>query len=438
MRFFYFYTMNNIQKLYELFIQNPTVSTDSRNIPPNCIFFALKGDNFNGNLFAEDALKKGAAFAVIDEKEFEIEKKTILVENVLSTLQQLARYHRDKLNIPILAITGTNGKTTTKELTSAVLAQKFKVCFTQGNLNNHIGVPLTLLAMNSETELGVVEMGANHPGEIHELCEIANPNYGLITNVGKAHLEGFGSFEGVKQTKSELFRFLQHKNGLIFLNKNNKHLCQLSENNKNKITYGTENADFVGKLIDSPPFVHLKVSFPKGVLYINSKLIGTYNFENILAAACIGNYFSIDPLKIQDAINNYQPQNQRSQFIKKGELHVVLDAYNANPTSMSASIKSFTANFKTNAFLFLGDMLELGAHAFSEHKKILDQLSVFDKNQVFLIGPVFSEVGKNYGFKSFSNTAEFQRYLEKNKIKKGNILIKGSRGIKLETVLDFL
>jgi UDP-N-acetylmuramoyl-tripeptide--D-alanyl-D-alanine ligase len=430
--------MVSTEDIYELFKNSAGICTDSRKIFQGCLFFALKGENFNGNKFAIEALNKGAICSIIDENEFHVSGKTILVKNTLETLQDLARIHRKELAIPILAITGTNGKTTTKELIAAVLSKKFNICFTQGNLNNHIGVPLTLLNMNKDTEFGVVEMGANHPGEIAALCSIADPNFGLITNIGKAHLEGFGSFEGVKNTKTELYRYLQKKNGTIFYHKNNAILAELSSSFRNKVSYGTSNADFTGELLDSPPFVHVKANFPKGVLYLNTHLIGNFNFENILAAACIGNYFGTDPLLIQEAIKSYQPQNIRSQLIVKGGLKIIMDAYNANPTSMQASINSFISTLPGNQYLILGDMLELGPYSRQEHKNILDILTAHPPHQIFLVGPIFSEVAKGRGYKTFSNVAQLRDYLNSHKLLNGNVLIKGSRGIQLEKILDFI
>ncbi len=342
------------------------------------------------------------------------------------------------MGIPILAITGTNRKTTTKELVSAVLAEKFRVSFTEGNLNNHIGVPLTLLKMNDETQIGVVEMGANHPGEIAELCKIAEPDFGIITNIGKAHLEGFGSFEGVKKTKAELFNYLEEKSGKFFFNSDNSILDLLAGDYKNKITFGQKNANLTGELLQSPPFVHIKTNFEKGVLYLNTNLIGNYNFENILAAACIGNYFNVNPLQIQKALKDYQPQNNRSQLIKKGNLKIIMDAYNANPTSMQASIKSFLANNTNNNYLILGDMLELGKYSHDEHAKILNLIIELKATNIFIVGAIFTEIGKEFNFKTFLNVNELNEFLQKKSIKNGNILIKGSRGIELEKVLEYL
>ncbi len=439
MSLYVFLSMTTLEKIYQYFLAaRQTVSTDSRKIEQGCIFFALKGENFNGNRYASEAIKSGAAYAVIDEEEFASTERTILVDDVLTTLQQLALLHRKKLGIPILGITGTNGKTTTKELIAAVLAEKYKVSFTQGNLNNHIGVPLTLLKMDSNTEFGVVEMGANHPGEIAQLCQIADPDFGIITNVGKAHLEGFGSFEGVIKTKGELYDYMAKKSGVIFYNRNNTYLEELGKNIPNRISYGTNDAGFKGELLDSPPFVHLKVNFPKGVLYINTKLIGNFNFENVLAAACIGNYFEVDPLKIQSAVKNYEPRNNRSQLIVKNNLRIIMDAYNANPTSMKASLDSFAANTPDSAYLILGDMLELGEYSFDEHLSILKTIREKAFQNVFLVGKEFARANQNFDFPCFEKVEDLCQLLEKEPIKNGNVLIKGSRGIKLEKVLEYL
>jgi len=430
--------MTTTNYIYQIFKDFPIISTDSRKIEKNSLFFALKGYNFNGNKFAADSLNKGAAYAIIDEEKYIVSEKTILVDNVLNTLTELANFHRKKLGIPILAITGTNGKTTTKELVSTVLAQKFNITFTEGNLNNHIGVPLTLLKMNAKTQFGIVEMGANHRGEIKQLCEIAEPDYGIITNIGKAHLEGFGSFEGVKSAKAELFHFLMAKNGRLFYNGNNPILEELIGDYKNKMSFGFKNTDFTGQAVPSSTFLHIKANFKKGVLYLNTNLIGDYNFENIMAAACIGTNFEIDPLIIQKVIKEYQPKNNRSQLIIRGKIKIVMDAYNANPTSMQASIISFLSNNKHDYYLILGDMLELGEYERKEHIQILDLIKDLNPKQVFLVGSIFSEVNSNFDFNTFENVSELNQFLKKNPIKNGNILIKGSRRIQLEKVLESL
>jgi UDP-N-acetylmuramoyl-tripeptide--D-alanyl-D-alanine ligase len=427
-----------VEQTYKLYKAHPKVITDSRKIEKGCLFFALKGEKFNGNQFAAEALKKGAAYAFIDENEFNSSGNTILVENVLQTLQELALYHRKQLGIPILGITGSNGKTTTKELISAVLSEKYQVTFTQGNLNNHIGVPLTLLSMNKNTEIGVVEMGANHPFEIGALCAIADPDFGIITNIGRAHLEGFGSFETIKKTKTELYCHVKRKGGTIFYNSDNSILQELVGDYTQTVSFGKSDANFTGEPVSSPPYVHVKVNFPSGALYLNSKLTGGYNFENIMAAACIGNYFKVDPLKIKASVRNYQPQNNRSQLIKKNELQIIMDAYNANPTSMQASIESFVTTFSSPRFLILGDMLELGEQSLKEHFSILEQTKKHPFEAVFLVGPVFKNAAQNFSYFTFSDVSALCNHLAQKPIKSGSVLIKGSRGIQLEKVVDML
>jgi UDP-N-acetylmuramoyl-tripeptide--D-alanyl-D-alanine ligase len=427
-----------IEKIYSHFKTATKVVTDSRKIVDGSLFFALKGEKFNGNEYAAEALARGASYAIIDEKKYQTNNKTILVKNVLETLQQLATYHRKQIGIPILGITGSNGKTTTKELIAAVLSQKYTISFTQGNLNNHIGVPLTLLDMDKNTDIGIVEMGANHPGEIGMLSKIADPDYGIITNIGRAHLEGFGSFEAIKKTKSELFVYLNKKNGTVFYNSDNPVLTEIAQTIPNKITFGTTGATLNGVPVQSPPYIHAKVHFPKGILYLNSKLTGSYNFENIMAAACIGHYFKVDPIAIQKAIKNYTPQNNRSQLIEKKDLKIIMDAYNANPTSMQASIESFNSSFPNPKYLILGDMLELGNEALAEHIQILTEIKKHSFAEVFLSGPVFAEAAKNTPFKSFRNSEELCQFLSKNPIINGAVLIKGSRGIQLEKVLQYI
>ncbi|PIF06220.1 MAG: UDP-N-acetylmuramoyl-tripeptide--D-alanyl-D-alanine ligase [Draconibacterium sp.] len=430
--------MTSTEKIYPVFKKFPKVATDSRQIEKGSIFFALKGGNFNGNIFAEEALKKGAAYAVVDEKPFAISEKTILVDNALKALQNLASHHRKELNIKILAITGSNGKTTTKELISNVLSQKFRVSFTQGNLNNHIGVPLTLLKMNSQTDFGIVEIGANHPGEIAMLCHIANPDYGIITNIGKAHLEGFGSIEGVIKAKTELYDYLAEKEGTAFYNSDNKILAEKVKIVKNSIGYGVNRAEFTGSPKMSAPFIGASINFSSGTLNLNSQLIGNFNFENIMAAACIGNYFNVAPEKIREAIETYSPENSRSQLINKNDRKIIMDAYNANPTSMQASIKSFITNYPKEKTVILGDMLELGKYSAIEHQAIIDLLLTYTDLQVFLIGENFSKVADKTNFITFENVDQLNDYITNNHQLNKHILIKGSRGIRLEKVLEVL
>ena len=427
-----------ISNLYSIFLNHPTVTTDSRNIPANSLFFALKGENFNGNAFAAEALNKGAAFAIIDESAFATDDRMILVDNVLLCLQQLANYHRNQLGLPILAITGTNGKTTTKELITAVLSKKFKVESTKGNLNNHIGVPLTLLSMTKNTEFGVVEMGANHPGEIKALCEIANPDFGLITNIGKAHLEGFGSFEGVIRTKSEMYDFIRNKGGKCFLNADNPILVKQAEGIE-QIRYGTSTGYFMpGEIASTGNYLVAKALFPKGWLYLNSKLVGDYNFENLLAAACIGKYFGIDPLLIQEAIADYTPSNNRSQLIQKEKNTIIMDAYNANPTSMLAALSNFASIRHDSKCIILGDMLELGESSAEEHQKIADFIETQNFAEVFLVGPQFKNTVNIKEKKKFDQVELLSNYLKTQPIENKLILIKGSRGIHLEKILELL
>jgi len=429
----------SIEELYLLFKNHPVISTDSRSVEPNALFFALKGVNFNGNSYASNALENGAGYAVIDEAAFKLSARYILVDNVLKTLQQLSRFHRLRLKIPIVAITGTNGKTTTKELITAVLSKKFKVIATKGNLNNHIGVPLTLLSMTPETRIGIVEMGANHPGEIAALCEIALPDFGLITNVGKAHLEGFGSFEGVRNTKAELYRFLEHNSGKIFLNTSNPWLKNMT-GELDTIGYRTtpEGDGIEGEIVEHSPKLVFKAKFPKGWLYLRTNLAGGYNLENAMAAVCIGKYFGVDPLDISQAIEAYKPSNNRSQFIKTAFNTVLMDAYNANPSSMDAALENFKTFDAPAKGIILGDMFELGEASHEEHQKITDKLALMDLSMVLLTGPEFSRCRVAPDFKVFRDKESLIQYLENSKPQGYVFLIKGSRGMKLENVADKL
>ena len=355
-----------IKEIHQHFLNSSGISTDTRNIKSNSLFFALKGDHFNGNEFAHLAIGKGACKVIIDEKKF-MNDHSILVPNVLKTLQELASFHRTYLNIPIIALTGSNGKTTTKELVNVVLSKKFKTVATSGNFNNHIGVPLTLLNMDKSTELGIVEMGANHPGEIELLCTITKPDYGYITNFGKAHIEGFGSLEGVIKSKSELYQYLRATNKTVFVNDNDKNQKKKSEHIK-KFTFGNESQNCAPQLIDSSN--ELLLSFEG--LTIQSHLIGHYNFNNIAAAITMGSYFGVDRMNIKKAIESYVPSNNRSQIIKKETNTIILDAYNANPTSMMAALKNFIQSSSPNKIVFLGDMFELGVTSEEEHQYISD------------------------------------------------------------------
>jgi UDP-N-acetylmuramoyl-tripeptide--D-alanyl-D-alanine ligase len=428
----------NISEIYTLFQKYPIVITDSRKVVAGSMFFALKGESFNGNKFALNTLESGCCYAIVDEKEYAIDDRFILVDDVLTCLQDLSREHRRALNIPILAITGTNGKTTTKELVNEVLKKKFKTSATQGNFNNHIGVPLTLLAMNSETEFGIVEMGANHRGEIKMLCEIAEPNYGLITNVGKAHLEGFGSFEGVKSTKKELFDYLFANDGEVFVNCENEHLLGML-NKQKKVFYGNSDEAFSkARFLQAEPNLIIELRSAIGKLYIKTQLIGAYNFENVLAAVTLGRYFKIDEIEIKEALETYTPSNNRSQLMKTENNVLFLDAYNANPTSMLAAIENFADMKMKNKFLVLGDMLELGEESEKEHHDLLNLLDEKDLSDTLLVGSIFSNLISTYKFKTFATVDDLIVYLEKLDLKDKYILIKGSRGIKLEKAIEKL
>jgi UDP-N-acetylmuramoyl-tripeptide--D-alanyl-D-alanine ligase len=432
------------EDLYKIFKECPVICTDSRNIIPGSIFFALKGENFDGNQYAKDVILKGAKYAVIDNSKFEQGSNFIVVDDTLLTLQKLANFHRKQLKIPIIAITGTNGKTTTKELFSAVFSKKFDVIATKGNLNNHIGVPITLLSMNHSTEIGIVEMGANHLNEISTLCNIAVPDFGLITNIGKAHLEGFGSFKGVIKAKTELYTYLDKSKGTIFYNAENSILSKaVSKLRCKKVGYGTTKSAFfsVGD-ITSDPFLSFSIMLkgkPDGnnVFHVNTNLIGSYNLENTLAAISAGLHFEISIDKIIAAIEEYVPTNYRSQYKKIGTNQFLLDFYNANPSSMEAALNNFK-NISAKGLkkvLILGEMLELGAESENEHLKIIQLINSLGLNEVYLVGEGFF-VEKPNNFNYFLNTEMLKEHLKNNKIENSFILIKGSRGVKLESILE--
>lgn len=418
-----------IKALHSLYLKLNGVSTDTRKIKKNSIFFALKGENFDGNKFAENALRKGARYAVIDDKTIGINDNFILVEDVLKTLQELSTFHRETLKIPIIALTGSNGKTTTKELIHSVLSKKYKTSATEGNLNNHIGVPLTLLKMSTTTEIGIVEMGANHQKEIEFLCKIALPDYGLITNFGKAHLEGFGGIEGVIKGKSEMYVHLRKHGKIIFVNQNDE--LQMRQSGKYNRThlFGGE-----AQLLSTEPFLQIGFNSDK----IKTQLTGVYNFNNISVAIAIGEYFKIEKSDIISAIENYIPENNRSQVIKKGGLHITLDAYNANPTSMEAALKSFYLQKGKPKILVLGDMFELGDVAYTEHKKIIELAIYLKFDKLIFVGKNFYEHKDDYSlpiiefFKTYSDLEYNFNLLSLND---GNLLIKGSRGMALEQII---
>ena len=425
-----------IEELYQHFKQCSAVSTDTRKIEEGSLFFALKGDNFNGNNFASQALSSGAKYCVIDEKQYATDERYLVVEDVLKALQQLATYHRKQLKIPIIALTGSNGKTTTKELINAVLSKKYDTTATQGNLNNHIGVPLTLLQMKESTEIGIVEMGANHPNEIGLLCEIAHPNYGLITNFGKAHLEGFGSIEGVIKAKSELYDYLMAHQKTIFVNENDHLQVRQTLDSKNVYKFGLlTSLDTMLEIIDTQPYVTLR--YNQSV--IKSRLTGNYNFNNIAVAIAIGSYFDVDPKDIINAIENYTPTNNRSQIIEKDSNTIIMDAYNANPTSMLAALENFKQLHQERKIIFLGDMFELGQTAEIEHQFIVDYLEKNDLGKVYLIGKNFFKTKVQLAkIEKFETFDDLKLNIQNHPVKDSFLLIKGSRGMALERILELL
>lgn len=432
--------MLELEDIYELFRAHPNVCTDSRKVVQGDLFFALKGDNFDGNQYAEKAIDSGAAFAIIDDVTYKLDDRYIVVEDVLTTLQDLARFHRRSFGIPVIALTGSNGKTTTKELIATVLTSQYQAHFTKGNFNNHIGVPLTLLAMPQGTQVAVIEMGANHVGEIEQLCRIAEPTHGLITNIGKAHLEGFGSIEGVKQGKSELYRFVESNNGVVFINMDESFLTELAAANTRKIFYKKDtqlSAQIVEQQIDlisADPFV--KVAFidrEEHRYEVQTQLIGAYNFPNIAAAISIGKYFKVPYEKIVTALENYVPTNNRSQIIQRDSNTIILDAYNANPTSMRRALDNLGQLSATNKIAILGDMLELGKESQSEHQKIYDYMQQFDFQQVILVGKEFSQIENAH---HFANVQALKVWFDEQNFTNTTMLIKGSRGIRLEEVLS--
>ncbi len=424
----------DIREIYSLYKKNHKVTTDTRSELKDSIFFALKGDNFNANRFASKALDKGADFAVVDEELYQINDKVILVDDVLTCLQDLARYHRQVLGIPIIALTGSNGKTTTKELVYSVLKEKFNCVATKGNLNNHIGVPLTLLSMKPGVEIGVVEMGANHHGEINLLCEIILPDYGYITNFGKVHLEGFGSLQGVVKAKTELYDFLRKHDKIAFVN--NKDVIQVEQSKEmRKFTFGDLHSDCPIEFINANPFVVVKFAQMK----VLSNLIGKYNYSNIATAVAIGKYFKISDESIQRGIEKYTPSNNRSQILKKDTNKIILDAYNANPNSMEAAIENLLQLSDEKKIVILGDMFEIGEHSLQEHQIIADLLISSDVDICILIGEIFYSTKKTESrIKYFKYFDEFKKEISNIKIENATILIKASRGMALEKVVDLI
>lgn len=426
--------MISIEELYNIYNSHPIISTDTRNITRDSLFFALKGDHFNGNDFAKKALENGASYAICDEIT-ESDSRVIRVENVLKTLQELAIYHRNTLKIPIIGITGTNGKTTTKELLYTILKTKYSVLATRGNLNNHIGVPLTLLSITNDHEIAIIEMGANHMGEIADLCKISKPTHGIITNIGKAHLEGFGSIEGVIKAKRALYDYVIENNGTLIVDSDNELLLMLSEN-ANRFLYGEKSGNIVGTISINAPLI--SVLLEEKDTQINTQLVGIYNLKNILAAIATGRLFNIDLEIIAKALSSYQPQNNRSQLIEGKNNTIIMDAYNANPSSMVESLNNLQNISHNNKVIILGDMLELGTESTKEHQKIIDKIKEMNLSQSILIGECFSKFPKSETIQAFLSTSDAIQFLEKNPILKALILVKGSRGLKLENLLPFI
>lgn len=429
--------MDVVKDLYSVFCKHPAVSIDTRNIHPGSIFFGIRGPNFNGSDFADEAHEKGAVCVVVDESVKSDNVHFFRVKDTVATLQKLARHHRNNMKVKILAITGSNGKTTTKELCNAVLSRKFNVSSTTGNLNNHIGVPLTLLSLTKDTEIGIIEMGANHTREIAELCDIALPDYGLITNIGRAHIEGFGSIEGVRKAKGELFEFLMKNNKTIFVNENDLQVKELlSSGYQNYVFYHNEFCN--GVLVSSDPFLKLDIQIANHKFLLKTNLIGSYNTENILAAVVTGNYFGVSDDDIKLAIEEYQPDNFRSQFIHSSRNKIVMDAYNANPSSMMLAIDNFLEMEGEKKLMVIGQMLELGDTSNSEHRKIIEYLAARQFDNVIFIGDHFIEAGKDFQFRFCKTIDDFIEEIVPLQIHSNLILIKGSRGNQLEKLLPFL
>lgn len=425
--------MNTIEKIYQLYSQKYIVTTDSRKIEPGCVFVALKGEHFDGNDFAYQVASDNVAACVIaDRKDLPQHERLFIVDDSLTALQKLAKLHREICGTPIIGITGTNGKTTTKELVSAVLSQKYNITYTQGNFNNHLGVPLTLLQIRPDTEIAVVEMGANHPKEIELLCSLAQPNFGIITNIGKAHIEGFGSFDGVVKTKNELYDYLRNTNGIVFLNNDNQLLKDLAHDLKT-VKYGKDNtADYNAEMLSSNPY--LSINWDGKVIKTN--LVGDYNFENVMAAITAGRHFNVEPYLITKALEDYTPTNNRSQFIKSNKNEIVMDAYNANPVSMSNAIKNFRNISDDNHLLILGDMKELGNESLNEHQEIINLITNLGFSNVILVGSEFNKV--KHDFVPFLNVDDLITHISQNEISGRKILVKGSNSIHLGKIINLL
>jgi UDP-N-acetylmuramoyl-tripeptide--D-alanyl-D-alanine ligase len=422
-----------IEQLYKIYQQYPSVQTDTRTLKDGDIFFALKGPNFNANQFAEKALAAGAAYAVVDEAPATPNDRIIVVDDVLHTLQQLAKYHRQQLNIPFVAITGSNGKTTTKELVYTVLATTYKTYTTQGNLNNHIGVPLTILRVKPDAQIAVIEMGANHQKEIASYCEYTLPTHGIITNAGKAHLEGFGGVEGVRKGKGELYDYLRANKGIAFVMWDYDYLHDMSKGIPTIIKYGTANADVTGQLIKSEPFLEVNITSDTPLI-IQTQLVGAYNLPNVLVAVTVGKHFNVADNQIKKAIESYAPSNSRSQLIEKGDNKFILDAYNANPSSMKAAIENFAAIQASNKVLMLGAMAELGPESLQEHQQIVNLIQQYPWQSVVLVGGDFMKI--DHSFIRKENALQAGEWFREQAFHNTFFLIKGSRSMQMEKVLS--
>ncbi|MFT3826955.1 MAG: UDP-N-acetylmuramoyl-tripeptide--D-alanyl-D-alanine ligase [Chitinophagaceae bacterium] len=424
----------SIKELYEIFREHPAVQTDTRKLEKGDLFFALKGANFNGNVFAKAALDAGAAYAIVDEAPPTADKRIIVVHDVLATLQALALYHRQQFNIPFIAITGSNGKTTTKELVHAVLSSTYKTYTTQGNLNNHIGIPLTLLRVRKDAEMAIVEMGANHMREIAGYCEYTLPTHGIITNCGKAHLEGFGSVENIRKAKGELYDFLRTHNGTAFVMWDYDYLRDMSHDISTVIKYGTESADFTGTALQQDSFLSVSMNKGANLPLIKTQLVGSYNLPNVLAAVTVGKHFNVSDEAIKNAIETYTPSNSRSQLLEKDGNHIILDAYNANPSSMKAAIENLSAIPAADKVLMLGAMAELGTESLQEHQAIIDLIKQHTWKQVVLVGGDFQKL--DHPFIKKATAAEAADWFKQQHFNNAHILIKGSRSMQMEKVLN--
>ena len=429
-------TLGSIEDLYKIYSAHPSVVTDTRKLKLGDLYFALKGPNFNGNVFALAALEAGAAYAIVDEAipySSAIQDRIIVVQDVLTTLQALAKFHRQQFNIPFIAITGSNGKTTTKELVYTVLASHYKTYTTQGNLNNHIGVPLTLLSIPKNAEMAVIEMGANHLHEIESYCNYTLPTHGMISNCGKAHLEGFGSEEGVRKGKGELFDFLRTNDGTVFIMEDYDYLQQMAQGNSNLIGYGQSHGQIQGDAIDTEGMLTVQIKKGIAIDQIHTHLVGNYNLPNVLAAITIGQYFNVPNEKIKAAIENYIPTNSRSQLLNWNNNEVILDAYNANPSSMKLAVENFAKLNKAHKIVCLGGMRELGADTLIEHQMLIDQLKEHKWEQVLLVGSEFKPCAHNYHY--FDTVKDAKTWLHAQQYTEHTLLIKGSRGIQMEQLI---